>query len=82
MTEQGSSKPVVIGRRSDMLTAQRTRISHALVARMRYCGGAFEKLIAEAWFVADARNRQKLEETFEEEFAKFSIGHKPLPIPE
>ena len=48
-------------------------IKHKTVVRMSNYGGSFARCIAEAWFVADNKNRQKLEEALTELFEKYEI---------
>ncbi len=44
---------------------------------MRLYGGAFFKVIGEAWCRADAKNRERLEHAFKPEFDRYnSIGTK------
>jgi hypothetical protein len=42
------------------------------LARMQTYGGAFAKAIAQAYVVADASNRAKLEKAFGDLFARYS----------
>jgi predicted phage tail protein len=48
------------------------RLTHKAVSKMCQYGGRFEHYLAKAWYVADDKNKQKLEETFAELFAKFA----------
>ncbi len=50
-----------------------------IAARMLHYGGSFAKAIADAWVVADAGNRAKLEEAFADLFARYDIGDKNEP---
>ena len=47
---------------------------HRTVAAMERHGGGFCRNLAYTWYVADSRNKRKIQDTFSEDLAKYGPG--------